>query len=403
MNKISSIILIVIACVVVLGGTYWYFGMHKPNLQEEATPTSVVTPAKVKSPAAKDSPAVATKAKTEPRHPKKTVATEQKESPSVAPVSEETIPDEIQKEAVAVEPSKKKPMPNPIAPSITKGGSFGLHSFGAKDEDVMAEKDLTTSVLSSEESPSPKMVSTPATKETAQPLEAVTEKPVVQKETPVTPEVKSEDVQMSEKPEAMQEELSEEVVLAVQAVPEPEQEAPASIAVPPPAVKILRSETAAIGEKTVEDKVGIEASLSVSFLDYNLPRNFTSIEKGFNVSLDVMSQKEQFGWGGTLEIGKNSNTDVVQISLLARTAWQLGKGVVTFPLSVSFGPALFIDQTAKTTEFGMKGRLGAGITYAISESFRMFYAIGVGATYNFSSPSFRFVLEPMRIGVGFSF
>ena len=161
-------------------------------------------------------------------------------------------------------------------------------------------------------------------------------------------------------------------------------------------MKILRSGTALVEDETKNDKTSIDASLSVSFLDYNFP------DKGFNVSLDVMSQKEVFGWGGTLEIGK-VGTDV-QISLLAKAAWRLGKGAVTYPLSISLGPTLFVDSATNDTGFGLKAKIGAGVTYAISESFRFFYAVGVGATYNFQdSSSLRFVLEPIRVGVGFSF
>jgi len=219
--------------------------------------------------------------------------------------------------------------------------------------------------------------------------------------------------EQEEKLETIQEKAPEEENLSPvsqeePAVLQPEEvhSVPPAVVVTPPAVKILRSETTLAVEETEEEKTALEASLSVSFLDYNFPTDFSSTQKGFNVSLDVMNQKDVFGWGGTLEVGKPSSLDVVQISLLGKATWRLGKDVVTFPLSISLGPTLFIDSTASTTttEFGMKAKLSAGVTYAISESFRMFYAVGVGVTYNFQdSTSFRFVLEPIRVGVGFSF
>ncbi len=414
MNKTWSIILIVVAIIVVLGGTYWYFGMQKPITQKETTSSTTVEAVMAQVPTAKGIPVISADTKGDTPPVKQNIET--KEASAAGPST--TKPAEgIQKDPLTAEiPKQLKQLPAPIAPTISMRGGFSLPTFDPRDKDAVAETGTRTSVLASEELPAKAEVSDLPTEEVAeevvviagkkepQPIVGVSE---VQTELPGSAE------QEGEKPDSIQEKAPEEGKLPpvaqeepVVSQPEEVQSTPPAVAVTPPVVKILRSKTTLAEEKPAEEKPAREASLSVSFLDYNFTNDFSSTQKGFNVSLDVMSQKEVFGWGGTLEVGKPSSLDIVQISLLGKATWSLGKGVVTFPLSISLGPTLFIDSTASTTtaEFGMKAKLSAGVTYAISESFRMFYAVGVGATYNFQdSSSFRFVLEPIRVGVGFSF
>ncbi|HKM08081.1 MAG TPA: hypothetical protein VJ869_13965 [Sphaerochaeta sp.] len=393
MNKTWSIILIVVACIGVLGGTYWYFGMQEPKKVETPTPFAVVEPAKEQSPAAKESPIEGPRAKAEPLLPKATAALE--ESPvtpasQAKPAAVETVQESLPEETPNV-----KPIPSPIAPTISKGGLLGLPIFGSGLENETVEKEKPTSVLANEALPVKEDAGTlPAIEEKKPNL--VAKESVEQQELPLIAENSSEtlpqDVQLSvvtEKP--------------TEALPEVELKDPSSAVATPPALKILRSGTALVGDETKSGKASIDASLSVSFLDYSFPQDFTSPDKGFNISLDVMSQKEVFGWGGSLEFAKFGASDI-QISLLAKAVWSLGKGVVTYPLSISLGPTLFLDSATNDTGFGLKAKIGSGVTYAISESFRFFYAIGVGATYNFQdSSSLKFVLEPIRVGVGFSF
>ncbi len=430
MNKTWSIILIVVACIVVLGGTYWYFGMQKPKPQQEPTASVAVQPIQEQTMATKEKPAAASSAKTEPTLPKekpaaassaKTEPTLPKEKPAPDP-SPPKAADAGPDSPGAGTPKQKKQMPAPIAPVITKGGGFALPSSLGTNNDGVTEKEALTSVLASEELPAKAESGTIAAKvgdrEMAEDKEAevmvgdnepqgAPEEPALQAEQAIPPSIP---VQESEQPEPKQTETSQEVVLSpveekpVTVQPKIEQIEPATAVKTPPVIQILRSETVRTDEETAVDKPELEANLSVSFLDYNFPTDFSSQEKSFNVSVDVLSQNEVFGWGGTLEVGKNTSLDVVQISLLGKAVWRLGKGMVTYPLSISLGPTLFIDSTANTTEFGMKAKLGAGVTYAISESFRMFYSVGLGTTLNFQdSSSFRFVMEPIRIGVGFSF
>ncbi|MGB4407907.1 MAG: hypothetical protein WBI82_13675 [Sphaerochaeta sp.] len=395
MNKTWSIILIVVAIIVVLGGTYWYFGMQKPITQKETTPSTTVEAVMAQVPTTKGIPVISADTKGDTPPVKQNVETKEvaAENPSTTKPAEE-----IQKETLPAElPKQLKQLPAPIAPTISMRGGFSLPTFEPRDKEAVAETGTRTSVLASEELYAKAEVSDLPTEEVAEEVVVVViagekePKPIVEV-SEVQTELPSSAEQEGEKPDSIQEKAPEE------------ESVPPAVAVTPPVVKILRSKTTLAEEKPAEEKPAREASLSVSFLDYNFPNDFSSPQKGFNVSLDVMSQKEVFGWGGTLEVGKTSSPDIVQISLLGKASWSLGKDVVTFPLSISLGPTLFIDSTASTTGFGMKAKLSAGVTYAISESFRMFYAVGVGATYNFQdSSSFRFVLEPIRVGVGFSF
>ncbi len=418
MNKTLSIILIVVACLVIVGGTFWYFGVQK---SEKPSPPAVVEPTNGQ-PLAQATEGSDPKVRTEPPLPVEVskTTTGQAKSPVVVAPSAKPEANTIQSDNASIgKPKQNRQIPAPIAPVMNKQGGFALPSFGDTGDEMVANKDTLTSVLAKEElSPNPDMITAAAKEETP-----MVEKPTGQVEPSAINDVKTEKSQKDETTEASgiltaeKEEVSpvaDEVVILegekkpVQTLPEVVMKEPAAkevppVAVAPPPMKTLTSTTVEAEEKML-DKPAIEANLSVSFLDYNIPYDFASPEKSFNVSLDVMSQKEVFGWGGTLEVGKNTTTDVVQISLLAKTSWKIGKGVVTYPLSISIGPTLFINSAANTTEFGLKAKFGAGATYAISESFRMFYAVGIGATYNFQdSSSFRFVLEPIRVGVGFSF
>lgn len=393
MKKTWSIILIIIASIVILGGTYWYFGMKKPKTQEGPKPTTVVEaaqPMPAEGKAKGDTPALA---KTEPPLPQAVASP--KETPA------ETKP-------VEAKPVPAQPMPTPVAPSIAKGGGFVLPTLGAKGEGVVT--DNTTSVLASEglEPRAEESTAVVAEKETTPEPEPVAEEPVmgvpvVQEDPMVEP---MEKVVPLESP--IEADVEEDPILPVveEEIPEVVVEEPAAVVIEPAPVDTIPIAESPIAEEPQpkDEKATIRASLSVSFLDYNFPKEFSSPEKSFNVNMDLIRQKDNFGWGGALEVGKNTTTDIMQISLLAKTEWTLGKGKVTFPLSISLGPTLFINTTLDTIAFGMNAKLGAGVTYTISESFRMFYAVGVGAIMNFKdTTSLRFVLEPIKVGIGFSF
>ncbi|MDY0287376.1 MAG: hypothetical protein RBR15_00965 [Sphaerochaeta sp.] len=385
MNKTWSIILIVVALLVILGGTYWYFGMQKPKTQEVPKPTTVVEAAKPMVGEGKGKGGTAALAKTEPPLPKLS------ESPAEPkPVDSEPVP--------------AKPMPAPIAPSIVKGGGFVLPTLGTKGD--AKEPDSTTSVLAREALAPKAEVSTPPVAEEVVILpepEPVVAGPAIEEETIPEP---VEEVVVPESPVVAKVEDEPIPPVVEQEIPEVVVDEPAAEVMEPAPVETIPIAESPIAEepKPKDEKATIKAGLSVSFLDYNFPKEFSSSEKSFNVNMDLMSHKDTFGWGGALEVGKNTTTNIMQISLLAKAEWTLGKGEVTFPLSISLGPTLFIDTTLDTTAFGMKAKLGAGVTYTISESFRIFYAVGAGAIMNFKdSTSLRFVLEPIRVGIGFSF
>ena len=133
MNKTWSIILIVVACIVVLGGTYWYFGMQKPILQEEVTPSSAVEPMKVQPTTTKDSPVVSADAKEDLPLAKEIVETEETSGaePSTAKPDEKILKDTLPAE----ETKQIKQLPAPIAPSFSKGGGFFLPTLEPKSEE----------------------------------------------------------------------------------------------------------------------------------------------------------------------------------------------------------------------------------------------------------------------------
>ncbi|MFA6682066.1 MAG: hypothetical protein WCS35_08535 [Sphaerochaeta sp.] len=332
--------------------------MKKTETQQNTTPSVAVEPAETQLPVDKTQPAVA-------QNPAKPV----EDKAEMEPLPAET-------------PKLVKPLPAPIAPIITKGGLFALP--------LLEEKQATepqSSILTHEILPRKAEMGMLPTGNDANAQQGVIEEPLEQANLSINV---GEDAQDSERSEGQKIEPADKTLPEQGATPQ------AAAELTPPTSETINAE-----DMTTEDKPALEASISVSFLDYY----FSPVEKSFNINLDLMSQKEAFGWGGTFEVGKMPSTDILQVSLLAKATWKMGKGdVVTFPLSVSLGPTLLYDLTAKSTEFGMKAKLNAGVTYAISESFRMFYAVGIGATYNFQeSSSFRFVIEPIRIGVGFSF
>lgn len=370
MNKTWSIILIVVACIVVLGGTYWYVGAQKPLTDE----TTIEQPIQQQVPE-KAKPAMQPSAAKETVQPEKQVpaVVENKASTPVSP--------QPAVKAKATAPVVTTTLPPPVAP-VVKKGVFALPTLG---ENLQKEEAAPTPVLM----------------EKVVPLQA--EATIEQEVLPV-PEENNAEVEQA--PLEMAEPVQEAEAAPIREeipVIEPVQAEPIAVAMstplppPPTSVKPL------VYEEPVEKSATLDASISVSFLDLSFPKELTPFDKGFNVQVDLLHQGESLGYGGVLEVGK-VGTDQLQVSLLGKVSWSLGKGTVTFPLSISLGPTFFHDTTTNANGFGMKAKLTGGVTYAISDSFRIFYEVGVASTYNFKeSSSFRLALEPIRVGVGFSF
>lgn len=377
MNKTWSIILIVVACIVVLGGTYWYVGAQKPLTDE----TTIEQPIQQQVPE-KAKPAMQPSAAKETVQPEKQVpaVAENKASTPVSP--------QPAVKAKATAPVVTTTLPPPVAP-IVKKGVFALPTLG---ENLQKEEAAPTPVLVE------KVVPLQAEATIGQEV-----LPVLAEQTPApSAEVEQAPLEMAGPvQEAEAAPIREEIPVIEPVQAEPIALAPVQMSTPlpppPTAAKPL------VYEEPTEKQASLDASISVSFLDYSFPKEFTPLDRGFNVQVSLLHQNESLGYGGVLEVGK-VGTDQLQVSLLGKVSWSLGKGAVTFPLSISLGPTFFHDTTTNANGFGMKAKLTGGVTYAISDSFRIFYEVGVASTYNFKeSTSFRLALEPIRVGVGFSF
>ncbi|AEV30247.1 hypothetical protein SpiGrapes_2486 [Sphaerochaeta pleomorpha str. Grapes] len=142
-----------------------------------------------------------------------------------------------------------------------------------------------------------------------------------------------------------------------------------------------------------------EMVLSISFFDKQLD----PFSNGIKASLDLTGTVDSFVWGGSLELGMIYETpNRIYASLLGKAIWTLGKGNVTFPLSIALGPTLFYDQNSSFT-WGITAEAMAGIRYMLTDSFSLFASTGI--TYQLEIPSFEnhWVIQPLQLGVGFRF
>lgn len=374
MNKTWSVILIVVASILVLGGSFWYLSTQRLSPDTLSTTPAVIL---------------------DPLPLEKEVPVVQKVDPPqevLPPVNEE--PPQV----------SLRPLPKPVAPLISQTGTFSLPTLLFKGEDSEPIQVGRSSVLA----PIGKEVQPTLKQETLQPLTPLqeeiqistyTEQPQPELVTPIEEEADEVVIQEVE----IEESISEPVLSSIEQVPrveelvlpqsEPLLQEPFFSEIPTPFL-----------EETEQNEYPLELDLSVSFLDYTLARPLSSTKKGFNVSISLMQTPKPLGLGVELELAKrDSGSESLQFSLLGKATAQVGKGVVTFPLSISLGPSLLYNPSQAKPEFALMGKLGFGVRYEISDTFRIFYAVGAGATYFFDSQSFKFTVEPMRIGIGFSF
>ncbi|MGE4453133.1 MAG: hypothetical protein AB7D92_01250 [Sphaerochaeta sp.] len=346
MNKIWSVVLIVIAVLTVAAGTYWYVEFRPLAGQTDAEQTSLVEQMPQKNPESIQDPSPVFAQNEEPREmapipeePLQSVATPQQETPP---------PPAIQAEGKQVAYQEVREMPLPVDPLITSG-VFKL--------------------------PRPRgpAVKIPFAPPRAEELDRVQEGLVKQ----ATP-----DLTVQEEPKKKEDPV--EVPL-----PEPESQ---KVILTPSKPKVASSEVAF-------DDTAFQWSInsSVSFLDFQFP----DAERGFDLQVDVLRHgKNGFKFGGTLEYGKVGTTS--EISVLAKAQWNLQSDKqLSFPLSVSLGPTVFLDPEGN--DFGVTGKIQGGLSYAITEWMRFFYEAGVQAQWNISGEDFSIQLEPMRVGFGFSF
>ncbi len=356
MNKTWSITLIVVASLIVLGGTYWYFGMQKP--QTQSLPASEASRAPLQQDTGSSSEDLAEQPRLQPAGEAKKGLSE---------------PEQKKKES-----TKPTITPKSASPSVLENPSVETEGPKAAEGETSTPK-LSDAVL-------------PAQSPT-QPLVGDTQKERMKDDLSSQAEVPGARIPPPPVSNLTSKTTSQET--ATRTAPPP-----VTRSAPPPPGAHLTSKTTRLEE---EEKRTREIQLSISSLDRNFSEKFKPLEKSFSTSVGLISQREVFGWGAELEVGKYSNSNSVQLSVLAKAGWNLGQGEVTFPLFISLGPTLFFNG-AGGTGFGIKAKLSSSASYAIADSYRFFYTVGVGATYDFTdSTSFRFVLEPLRIGVGFSF
>ena len=142
-----------------------------------------------------------------------------------------------------------------------------------------------------------------------------------------------------------------------------------------------------------------EMVLSISFFDKQLD----PFANGIQANLDLTGSVDSFVWGGSLEFGMvYETTNRIYASLLGKAIWTLGKGTVTFPLSIALGPTLFYDSNSSFT-WGVSAEAMAGIRYMLTDSFSLFASTGI--TYQMEIPSFagHWIIQPLQLGVGFRF
>lgn len=386
MNRTWSIILIVVACIAILGGTYWFFEMRTPAVQESQTSDPVdTTPSEILTAAPKTEPAQ-TKPLVAPASP-----TPSSEQPirTEEPVIEEEKPSEV---SIAEVQREETQMPPPISPIISNGSlrlpplSAGIGalpvSYMQKEEGPLPEKAVEEEGLPVE---MPSTIATTSAVEVTQ--EGVPENEAVEQilgtqEAVIVPEVAvAEEIPIEE---PVIETVEPEIVAK-----EAEQES----FIPIPKAPTITETKSEIDVETLNR----EGTLSVSFLNFNYP----GANKVFSANFDFLIHQDSFAYGGTLEVGRITNLNELQVSLLGKVVWTLGgENEVTFPLSISLGPTMFYDTDVS---WGLTARINAGINYEITDSLWFFYSVGAAYQLNITDMAHRFVLEPMRMGFGIRF
>lgn len=346
-NKIWSVVLIVIAVLTVAAGTYWYVefrplagqsGTEQTATSEQTEKRETIQVPQV-SPAQYVEPKQATELPPElMQRPEETV--QEPNIPSMPAMKEEAQQSVIQ---------VTRPMPLPVSPLIQNG----LLKLPRPRGPVVQVPFAPPRVVTDQE-----------------------EKGLIEKSTPV--------LGLEEEPRKKEEQ---------EALPLPEEEETQKVILKP------STPSAATSAVTFDEKAfQWSINSSVSFLDYQFPGS----DKGFDIQVDLLRHAEgAFKFGGTLEYAKVEGDH--EISVLGKVQWNLRDDKpLSFPLSVSLGPTVIIPSSG-SNEFGVTGKIQGGVSYALTEWMRVFYEAGVQAQWVITANDFTIQLEPMRIGFGFSF
>lgn len=357
MNKTWSVVLIILACLTVLSGTYWYFAMRSETqtveqgepVQTQHLESSVQSQA---APTLEDTaePALPVEPMQEVQEVQPVEAVQQQtivEVPIQMPVMDDTAP-----------------LPPPIDPLIQSG------------------------LLKLPTSSAP---SVPIPFAAPQPLVRASTTTETPKEEPVAPDTDDEIVldeePIAEKPEVMALEAEEPVAPIAG---ESEKVVLTPIVPQTPQIPTNRVQ---IDPEPLNWTIGA----AISFANFDLP---SLNNNGFSFQVDVLKHTDTLlSFGGALEYGQVDGNSY--LSTLAKGQWTFREDkAFNIPVSVSLGPTFLFETN---TEFGLTAKASAGFSYEIVKDLRFFYQAGIQARWMITKNDFTVSLEPMHIGFSYSF
>ncbi len=349
MNRTWSVVLIIVACLLVLSGTYWYV-----VVRDKPSQSAVVQPEEPKTqvPEAVGSTPIPEQSEPEVEETKPTTpATSTEEVIEAVDISKalELV------EVVIEQPTQKMlPLSPPVDPLIAQG-ILRLPKQDAVSVDIP--------------------FAPPATEK----KDAIAESEPILQEIPMV--AAEEPAPSGEAPLEEQEEKqgAEEVKETITLVPS----SPVAPAIPTSRVEF--------DPQPLSWSIGT----SVSFIDYQWPDAY----KGFDVQLDVLKHTDSlFQFGGTMEYARVNSQS--QISVLAKAQWIFRSDkTISLPVSISLGPTFFLGTSSG---LGLTAKVQGGFSYALTDFLRFFYQAGIQAQWAITDAKFTVALEPMRIGFSFS-
>jgi len=357
-NKTWSVVLIILACLTVLSGTYWYFAM-RPETQTVEQGEPVQTQHLEPSVQSQEAPTLEDTA--EPALPVEPMQEVQNVQP-VEAVQQQTIV-EVPIQMPVMDDTA--PLPPPIDPLIQSG------------------------VLKLPTSSAP---SVPIPFAAPQPLVRASTTTETPKEEPVAPDTDDEIVldeePIAEKPEVMALEAEEPVAPIAG---ESEKVVLTPIAPQTPQIPTNRVQ---IDPEPLSWTIGT----AVSFANFDLP---SLNSNGFSLQVDVLKHTDTlFSFGGALEYGRDKSGEN-QLSVLVKGQWTFREDkAFNIPVSISLGPTFFFGSSS---ELGLTAKVTGGFSYEIVKNLRFFYQAGIQAQWVITAPDFNLSLEPMHIGFSYSF
>jgi len=341
-NRIWSVVLIIVAVLLIAGGTYWYMEIRPVSSQVSETSSPVMTEQSV-SKTQTEAPVASSKVTSTPLPASMTTTTQTNDSTSTTMPAPVQNPENMTAKTVQSKPApvETRPLPLPVDPLIRSG--------------IM---------------------------KLPKPNGPVVQIPYLPKELAKTISVTT----------SIQKKVEAQPVAPVKT----EQAAPQTLVLTPSSPSTPTASTEVVEEQSTE-RPSWNVNASVSFVDFQYPGAI----KGFDVQVDLLKQTDSlFSYGGSLEY-ENTTTNS-EVSIYAKGQWMLNEGKeLSFPISLAIGPTFIF--TGSSTDIGITGKIQAGISYNLTDWMRFFYEAGVQAQWDISASSYSISLEPARIGFGFSF